>query len=76
MHHCPYSLLVWNNAGERVEYPARDLVGVLAMAKGQRTLRNRTVKVAYAGDAIRHWRRTTDAGRNHWATLSTAECSR
>lgn len=74
--HCPYKLIVWNNAGERTEYPARDLVGVLAMAKGQRTLLNRTVKVSHAGDSIRHWSRTISARRNHWATHSTAECSR
>lgn len=74
--HCPYKVIVWNNAGERVEYPARCLDGALAVAKGQRTLLNRTVKVGHDGDSIRHWSRTVTAKRNHWATHSTAECSR
>lgn len=76
MHHCPYMLIVWNNAGERIEYPARDLVGVLAMAKGQRTRLNRTAKVGHCGEAIRHWTRSDGAHGNQWSARSTAECSR
>lgn len=71
-----YSLIVWDNAGERTERHTDILHVALMWAKEKRTMRNRTVKVAHCGDSIRHWSRTVAAKRNHWATHSTAECSR
>jgi hypothetical protein len=73
----PYTVTVWDNDGIRHPVEVVDnLAHALAIAKGRRTLANRTVKVGHSGDAIRHWSRTIGARRNHWATHSTAECSR
>lgn len=72
----PYKVITWTNLGNRVEYTAHTLADALAWAKGQRTLLNRAVKIAHCGDSIRHWSRTITVRRNHWATHSTAECSR
>ena len=75
-YHCPYTVIVWDNAGLRSEYPARDLTGALSAAKGQRNVRNRTVKVAHGDDSIRHWTRSKGAHGNQWSARATAECSR
>lgn len=71
-----YTVIVWTNSGERIEYPEPNLALALATAKRHRSLAKRTVKIAHDGDSIRHWSRTITAKRNHWATHSTAECSR
>lgn len=74
--HMPYTVVTWTNLGNRLTYETAELADALKWAKGQRTLHNRTVKVGHSGDSIRHWSRTISANRNHWATHSTAECSR
>ncbi len=71
-----FTVIVWNNAGERREHPCDGIADALGYARCCRTLQNRTVKVAHNGDSVRHWSRTIGARRNHWATHSTAECSR
>jgi hypothetical protein len=72
-----YTVITWDNAGNRFEAgSATTLAGALMVAKGQRTTANRTVKIGHCGDSIRHWSRTITAKKNHWATHSTAECSR
>ena len=71
-----YSVIVWDNAGNRSEEPASDLPHALAVAKGRRVRVNRTVKVGHVGDAIRHWTRTDGAHGNQWSSRATAECSR
>lgn len=71
-----YKVITWDNDGQRSEHPTETLGDALAYARFCRSTRNRTVKVAHSGDAIRHWSRTIGARRNHWATHSTAECSR
>lgn len=71
-----YTVITWDNDGQRSEQPAATLNDALALAKSKRTPANRTVKVGHYGDAIRHWARTVSASRNHWSTHATAECSR
>ncbi len=71
-----YAVIVWDNDGQRREHNVDALEDALTYARWCRNTRNRTVKVGHCGDAIRHWSRTIGARRNHWATHSTAECSR
>lgn len=71
-----YTVIIWNNDGQRSERDTDLLHVALMWAKQSRTASNRTVKVGHCGDSIRHWSRTISARRNHWATHSTAECSR
>jgi len=71
-----FRVITWDNNGQRTEHEVGELPDALAYARFCRSLHNRTVKVAHGGDAIRHWSRTIGAKRNHWATHSTAECSR
>ena len=71
-----YKVITWDNDGQRSERPADTLSDALAYARFCRSMRNRTVKVAHAGDAIRHWTRTCGTARNHWSAHATAECSR
>ena len=72
-----YTVIIWDNDGQRgVVHETDALANALAVAKQVRTPQNRTVKIGHCGDAIRHWSRTVSARRNHWATHSTAECSR
>lgn len=71
-----YKCIVWDNEGQRTERSTDFLHVALMWAKEARTKSNRTVKVGHDGDSIRHWSRTVTAKRNHWATHSTAECSR
>jgi len=71
-----YTVIVWDNDGQRRTHDVDTLTDALAYARFCRSLRNRTVKIGHCGDSIRHWSRTIGARRNHWATHSTAECSR
>lgn len=71
-----FKVITWTNLGNRIEYETSTFADASKWAKGQRSVHNRTVKISDGGDAIRHWSRTLTAKRNHWATHSTAECSR
>ena len=71
-----YSVITWDNAGQRAEQEVADLARALAIAKGLRTRLYRTVKIGHCGDAVRHWTRTEGAYGNQWSARSTAECSR
>jgi hypothetical protein len=62
-----YQILVWNNYGERTEHRAATLSAAEDMARESRNQKNRTVKIAHTGDAIRHWTRTEGAHGNQWS---------
>lgn len=69
-----YTVITWNNQGERTEEPAGDqFQQALLAAKRHRTLRNRTVKIGRSGNSIRHWSRSLHLTRNHWASRATAD---
>lgn len=71
-----YKVITWTNLGNRIVFETGTMAEAETWAKGQRSVHNRTVKISDGGDSIRHWSRTVGANRNHWATHSTAECSR
>jgi hypothetical protein len=65
---------VWDNDGRRSELPAgHALDGALDLARQQRSLSNRTVKIGLAGNALYHWSRSTRLARNHWSSRLTAD---
>lgn len=69
-----YSVIVWNNDGVRREEPASsDLGQAKAIAKQNRTMLNRTVKIGLAGNSIYHWSRSTHLQNNHWVQRATAD---
>ena len=69
-----YLVIVWNNAGTRSELPGgNDIEAAKRIAKGQRTMENRTVKIARSGNSLYHWTRSTDLPKNHWSARATAD---
>lgn len=69
-----YVVIVWDNAGSRKEQPAgNDLDAALALAKRERIIDNRTVKIGMMNNAIFHWSRSVHLDRNHWTRRATAD---
>jgi hypothetical protein len=71
-----FKVIAWDNDGKREEFDCASQREALALARGHRSPKYRTVKVGHDGDAIRHWTRTEGAHGNQWSARSTAECSR
>ncbi len=71
---CRYCVIVWDNAGQRSERPGGNaLAEAKILARANRTLANRTVKIGQAGNALFHWSRSTHLDRNHWTSRATAD---
>lgn len=66
-------VIVWDNAGARVEHPVASQAAGVALAKTYRTPANRTVKVADALGSTYHWSRSVGVNRNHWTVRAVAD---
>ena len=68
-----YSVIRWDNSGQRSESGCETLSEALALAKQFRCAAFRTVKVGHCNNAVRHWTRKTGATGNHWSARATAD---
>lgn len=68
-----YSVIAWDNNGQRSVSECATLDGALALAKQFRCKDYRNVAVVHCEDLIRHWTRTTGAHGNQWSARATAE---
>ena len=66
-------LIIWNNQGARSEHPVASGPVGLKVARENRTMANRTVKLADAFGSTHHWSRSTGLFRNHWTARAVAD---
>lgn len=61
-----HQVIVWNNSGARRVLDVPTEAEAIKVARTERTMGNRTVKIAHGGQAWYHWSRSVHLNRNHW----------